>query len=234
MTNYTICVPDIGGAEGAEVVELLVGVGDQIEVEQSLIVLESDKASMEIPASHAGIVSELKIAVGDELSEGDAILVIELADGEAAGAVQEETPSATAEESAVVAVDNAVVNDQPADASGSDEVREVVIAVPDIGTDGDVEVVEIPVAVGDVLEEGDSIVVLESDKASMEVPSTTGGEVLALLVEEGALVKEGSSLLRMRTSGSAESAGAASEAPAPRSEERRVGKECRSRWSPYH
>jgi pyruvate dehydrogenase E2 component (dihydrolipoamide acetyltransferase) len=215
VTNYTICVPDIGGAEGAEVVELLVGVGDQIEVEQSLIVLESDKASMEIPASHAGIVSELKIAVGDELSEGDAILVIELADGEAAGAVQEETPSATAEESAVVAVDNAVVNDQPADASGSDEVREVVIAVPDIGTDGDVEVVEIPVAVGDVLEEGDSIVVLESDKASMEVPSTTGGEVLALLVEEGALVKEGSSLLRMRTSGSVESAGAASEAPAP-------------------
>ena len=160
MANYTICVPDIGGAEGAEVVELLVGVGDKIEVEQSLIVLESDKASMEIPASHAVIVSELKIAVGDELSEGDAILVIELADGEAAGAVQEETPSATAEESAVVAVDNDVVNDQPADASGRDEVREVVIAVPDIGTDGDVEVVEIPVAVGDVLEECDSIVVL--------------------------------------------------------------------------
>ena len=95
MANYTICVPDIGGAEGAEVVELLVGVGDHIEVEQSLIVLESDKASMEIPASHAGIVSELKMAVGDELSEGDAILVIELADGEAAGTLQEETLSAT-------------------------------------------------------------------------------------------------------------------------------------------
>jgi pyruvate dehydrogenase E2 component (dihydrolipoamide acetyltransferase) len=215
VANYTICVPDIGGAEGAEVVELLVGVGDQIEVEQSLIVLESDKASMEIPASHAGIVSELKMALGDELSEGDAILVIELADGEAVATVQEETPSVTAEESAVVAVDNAAVNDQPADTSGSDEVREIVIAVPDIGTDGDVEVVEIPVAVGDVLEEGDSIVVLESDKASMEVPSTTGGEVLALLVEEGALVKEGSSLVRIRTSGSVEAAGAASEAPVP-------------------
>ena len=85
-------------------------------------------------------------------------MVIELADGEAVATVQEETPSVTVEESAVVAVDNAAVNDQPADTSGSDEVREIVIAVPDIGTDGDVEVVEIPVAVGDVLEEGDSIV----------------------------------------------------------------------------
>ena len=82
MANYTICVPDIGGAEGAEVVELLVAVGDQIELEQSLIVLESDKASMEIPASHAGVITELKIAVGDELSEGDAILILELADAD--------------------------------------------------------------------------------------------------------------------------------------------------------
>ena len=78
MTNQTIYVPDIGGAEGAEVVELLVSVGDSVDVEQSLIVLESDKASMEIPASHAGVVVELKMAVGDQLAEGDAILVVEV------------------------------------------------------------------------------------------------------------------------------------------------------------
>ena len=78
MTNQTIYVPDIGGAEGAEVVELLVSVGDSVDAEQSLIVLESDKASMEIPASHAGVVVELKMAVGDQLAEGDAILVVEV------------------------------------------------------------------------------------------------------------------------------------------------------------
>ena len=88
MTHQTIVVPDIGGAEGAEVVELLVAVGDAIELEQSLIVLESDKASMEIPASHAGVVVELKMAVGDQLSEGDAILVLDTsaADGDNAEA----------------------------------------------------------------------------------------------------------------------------------------------------
>ena len=78
MVSHTIVVPDIGGAEGAEVVELLVAVGDAIELEQSLIVLESDKASMEIPASHAGVVAELKVAVGDQISEGDAVLILEI------------------------------------------------------------------------------------------------------------------------------------------------------------
>ena len=95
MTHQTIVVPDIGGAEGAEVVELLVAVGDAIELEQSLIVLESDKASMEIPASHAGVVVELKMAVGDQLSEGDAILVLDTsaADGDNADASQQEALS---------------------------------------------------------------------------------------------------------------------------------------------
>ncbi|MEC7095011.1 MAG: biotin/lipoyl-containing protein [Pseudomonadota bacterium] len=95
MTHQTIVVPDIGGAEGAEVVELLVAVGDAIELEQSLIVLESDKASMEIPASHAGVVVELKMAVGDQLSEGDAILVLDTsaADGDNAEASHEEALS---------------------------------------------------------------------------------------------------------------------------------------------
>lgn len=95
MTRQTIVVPDIGGAEGAEVVELLVAVGDAIELEQSLIVLESDKASMEIPASHAGVVVELKMAVGDQLSEGDAILVLDTsaADGDNAEASHQEALS---------------------------------------------------------------------------------------------------------------------------------------------
>ena len=201
MTNQTIYVPDIGGAEGAEVVELLVSVGDSVDVEQSLIVLESDKASMEIPASHAGVVVELKMAVGDQLAEGDAILVVEVL-----GETEVENKSVVASNDAPVP-DETLVPTEPVVAvssetkmtSDSEEaVSDVVIDVPDIGTDGDVEVVEICVAVGDLLQEGDSIVVLESDKASMEVPAPTAGEVTELLVAEGANVSKGSQLIKLR------------------------------------
>lgn len=201
MTNQTIYVPDIGGAEGAEVVELLVSVGDSVDVEQSLIVLESDKASMEIPASHAGVVVELKMAVGDQLAEGDAILVVEVL-----GETEVENKSVVASSDAP-APDETLVPTEPVVAVSSETkmtsdseqaVSDVVIDVPDIGTDGDVEVVEICVAVGDVLQEGDSIVVLESDKASMEVPAPTAGEVTELLVAEGANVSKGSELIKLR------------------------------------
>jgi pyruvate dehydrogenase E2 component (dihydrolipoamide acetyltransferase) len=194
-------VPDIGGAEGAEVVELLVSVGDSVDVEQSLIVLESDKASMEIPASHAGVVVELKMAVGDQLAEGDAILVVEVL-----GETEVENKSVVASNDAPVP-DETLVPTEPVVAASSETkmtsdseqaVSDVVIDVPDIGTDGDVEVVEICVAVGDLLQEGDSIVVLESDKASMEVPAPTAGEVTELLVAEGANVSKGSQLVKLR------------------------------------
>ncbi|MDA0893247.1 MAG: dihydrolipoyllysine-residue acetyltransferase [Proteobacteria bacterium] len=201
MTNQTIYVPDIGGAEGAEVVELLVSVGDSVDAEQSLIVLESDKASMEIPASHAGVVVELKMAVGDQLAEGDAILVVEVL-----GETEVENKSVGASNVAP-APDETLVPTEPVVAVSSETkktsdyeevVSDVVIDVPDIGTDGDVEVVEICVAVGDLLQEGDSIVVLESDKASMEVPAPTAGEVTELLVAEGANVSKGSELIKLR------------------------------------
>ncbi|MBL6824079.1 MAG: dihydrolipoyllysine-residue acetyltransferase [Luminiphilus sp.] len=202
MTNQTIYVPDIGGAEGAEVVELLVSVGDSVDVEQSLIVLESDKASMEIPASHAGVVVELKMAVGDQLAEGDAILVVEVL-----GETEVENKSVVASSDAPAPDETLVPPTEPVVAVSSETkmtsdseqaVSDVVIDVPDIGTDGDVEVVEICVAVGDVLQEGDSIVVLESDKASMEVPAPTAGEVTELLMAEGANVSKGSQLIKLR------------------------------------
>ncbi len=214
MTNYTICVPDIGGAEGAEVVELLVAVGDRIALEQSLIVLESDKASMEIPASHSGIIKELKVAVGDALSEGDAILILELDDADISAETQPDT-SASISEAVETATGAAIVDEPPvATSTPAFEAVELTVAVPDIGSDGDVEIVEIPIAVGDVLEEGDSLVVLESDKASMEVPATAAGEVLELLVKVGDMVKEGSPLVRMRSS-SKQASATDSEAPTP-------------------
>ena len=227
MTHQTIVVPDIGGAEGAEVVELLVAVGDAIELEQSLIVLESDKASMEIPASHAGVVVELKMAVGDQLSEGDAILTLDTsaADNDGAEVSHQEAPgndensaSTDADVASSQRVDERTEKGVDAAASqegGSQAVSEQIVEVPDIGTDGDVEVVELCVSVGDVIDEGDSVVVLESDKASMEVPSPAAGEVLELLIAEGASVTQGAALIKLSVKGVSSTAPAVTEAATP-------------------
>ncbi len=226
MTHQTIVVPDIGGAEGAEVVELLVAVGDAIELEQSLIVLESDKASMEIPASHAGVVVELKMAVGDQLSEGDAILTLDTSVADSDGAETSHQEASSTDQSAT-STDAELASSQSADegnvgvatadpeASASQAVSEQIVEVPDIGTDGDVEVVELCVSVGDMIGEGDSVVVLESDKASMEVPSPAEGEVVELLIAEGASVTQGAALIKLSVKGGSLPAEAATSDAAP-------------------
>lgn len=193
MAKQQVSVPDIGGAEGAEVIELLVAVGDEVELEQSLIVLESDKASMEIPSTAAGTVVELLVSEGQELSEGAPIVVIE-------SAVETEQPAspaieeASAEEQPEAKLDNAAV--EPA--SKPVELQERTVEVPDIGSDDPVELIEISVAVGEQVAEGDSLVALESDKASMEVPAPFAGEVLKILVAEGDSVKQGDDLMVLR------------------------------------
>lgn len=195
MAKQQVTVPDIGGAEGAEVIELLVAVGDEVALDQSLIVLESDKASMEIPSTVTGTVVELLVAVGEQLAEGSPVVVIDVA-GEAAVAVEQ----ATAEESVVAAVPVEVV-------SAAGGMVEQTVTVPDIGSDDAVDLIEITVKVGDSVAEGDSLVALESDKASMEVPAPFAGEVLEILVKEGSAVKHGDDLMVLKT--------AASGAPAP-------------------
>ena len=227
MTHQTIVVPDIGGAEGAEVVELLVAVGDAIELEQSLIVLESDKASMEIPASHAGVVVEVKTAVGDQRSKGDAVLTLDTpaAANDGAEVSHQEAPgnneNSTSRDADVASsqrVDERTEKGVDAAASeegGSQAVSEQIVEVPDIGTDGDVEVVELCVSVGDVIDEGDSVVVLESDKASMEVPSPAAGEVLELLIAEGASVTQGAALIKLSVKGVSSTAPAVTGAATP-------------------
>ncbi|GAB3281492.1 dihydrolipoyllysine-residue acetyltransferase [Parahaliea aestuarii] len=221
MAKQQVNVPDIGGAEGAEVIELLVAVGDTVEVEQSLIVLESDKASMEIPSSHAGTVVELLVSVGDELAEGSAILVLDSegdddGDSEAAESSGDDSgaepePAGDSEEDTEEAEPEAA-GEEPAAATS--ETREIVVSVPDIGTDDAVDLIEISVAVGDTVAEGDSLVVLESDKASMEVPSTDAGEVLEILVKEGDSVRQGDDLVKLKASGNAAKAEPADK-PAP-------------------
>ncbi|WP_440871799.1 pyruvate dehydrogenase complex dihydrolipoyllysine-residue acetyltransferase [Vibrio diabolicus] len=190
-----INVPDIG-ADEVEVTEILVSVGDKVEEEQSLITVEGDKASMEVPASQAGIVKEIKVAEGDKVSTGSLIMIFE-AEGAADAA------SAPAAEAAPAAA--------PAPAAAA-ELKEV--HVPDIGGD-EVEVTEIMVAVGDSIEEEQSLLTVEGDKASMEVPAPFAGTLKEIKVAAGDKVSTGSLIMVFETAGSgAPAAPAAVEAPA--------------------
>jgi pyruvate dehydrogenase E2 component (dihydrolipoamide acetyltransferase) len=201
MSKINLVVPDIGGAEGAEVVEVLVAVGDRIEKEQSLIVLESDKASLEIPATEAGVIAELRVAVGDALSEGDVILVVVASDEENVAAVETVSSADTASE-ASPEDDQDQTQQQNVSASRADGTRHtestsMTIAIPDIGTDGAVELIEWCIEVGDAIDEGDSLVVLESDKASMEVPAPASGVLTEKLVTAGSEVSQGTPIAVM-------------------------------------
>ncbi|NPE68223.1 pyruvate dehydrogenase complex dihydrolipoyllysine-residue acetyltransferase, partial [Dickeya dadantii] len=166
-----INVPDIG-ADEVEVTEVLVKVGDKVEAEQSLITVEGDKASMEVPSPQAGVVKEIKVAVGDKVATGKLIMVFE-AEGAAAAAP---APTAAAPTPAAA----------PAAASAVKEV-----AVPDIGGD-EVEVTEVMVKVGDSVSAEQSLITVEGDKASMEVPAPFAGVVKEIKINTGDKVKTGS------------------------------------------
>ena len=194
MAKQQVTVPDIGGAEGAEVIELLVAEGDVVQLDQGLIVLESDKASMEIPSTVAGTVVELLVTEGQELAEGAPVAVIEVAAGEESAATGEDT-AVTEEPPAPPAAAAAESAEPLQQATGAAQSQALTVSVPDIGTEDAVELIEICVQVGEAVAEGDSLVVLESDKASMEVPAPFAGEVQQLLVEEGGSVSQGDPLM---------------------------------------
>ena len=191
MAIETINIPDIGGAEGVDVIEICVAVGDTIEAESDLLVLESDKASMDIPAPKGGVIKAILVKVGDKVSEGTPMFELETDTAEAP-APAADAPSA-----------------EPAAAAS-----ELAVAVPDIGGAEGVDVIEICVAVGDTIAEGDSIVVLESDKASMDIPSPASGTVLSISLKEGDKASEGTAVLVLATAGGA-SAPAEAESSAP-------------------
>ncbi|AXY00362.1 pyruvate dehydrogenase complex dihydrolipoyllysine-residue acetyltransferase [Vibrio alfacsensis] len=189
-----INVPDIG-ADEVEVTEILVSVGDKVEEEQSLITVEGDKASMEVPASQAGIVKEIKVAEGDSVSTGSLIMIFE-AEGAADAA-----PAPAAEAAPAAA---------PAPAAAAAELKEV--HVPDIGGD-EVEVTEIMVKVGDAVEEEQSLLTVEGDKASMEVPAPFAGTVKEIKIAEGDSVTTGSLVMVFEVAGTPV-AGSGAAAPA--------------------
>jgi len=167
MALVEVKVPDIGDFKEVGVIELLVKPGDTVKAEQSLITVESDKASMEIPSSHAGVVKELKVALGDKVSEGSVVLMLEVAG----------------------------VSPSPLPSPVKGEGAPVEVFVPDIGDFKDVAVIEILVKVGDTVKAEQSLITVESDKASMEIPSAAAGVVKELKVALGDKVSQGSLVL---------------------------------------
>ncbi|WP_275630268.1 dihydrolipoyllysine-residue acetyltransferase [Pseudomonas sp. 273] len=202
-----IRVPDIGNGQG-EVIELLVKVGDKVEAEQSLLTLESDKASMEIPSPKAGVVKSIKVKVGDTLKEGDEILELE-AEGAAAEAPGAEAPTPAAEAPEAAPAEAPAPAPAPRASGGGVQT----VRVPDIGN-GQGEIIELMVKVGERIEADQSLLTLESDKASMEIPSPAAGVVKALKVKLGDTLKEGDEILELEAEGEAAPA-AASAAAAP-------------------
>ncbi|MEM0952953.1 MAG: dihydrolipoyllysine-residue acetyltransferase [Pseudomonadota bacterium] len=196
MARHTLTVPDIGGAEDAEVIEVMVSAGDAVALEQGLIVLESDKASMEVPAEVAGTVVEVLVKEGDALKEGDGIVVVEAkVEAEVEAETDNASAASTAEarpEPAEKPAPEATPQQTPAPSpDAGPAASEQDVFVPDIGTDEAVEVIEINVAVGDSVQEGDTLIVLESDKASMELPAPFSGELRSLAVKEGDEIRQG-------------------------------------------
>ncbi|EMR8775947.1 dihydrolipoyllysine-residue acetyltransferase [Neisseria gonorrhoeae] len=196
MSIVEIKVPDIGGHENVDIIAVEVKAGDTIAVDDTLITLETDKATMDVPADAAGVVKEVKVKVGDKISEGGVILTVETG-----AAAAEAAPAAAAEA-------------QPAPAAAGGAT--VQVAVPDIGGHTDVDVIAVEIKVGDTVAEDDTLITLETDKATMDVPCTAAGVVKAVFLEVGDKVSEGSAIIEVETAGSAAAAPApAAQAAAP-------------------
>ena len=193
MSNE-IRVPDIGDFDAVDVIEVLIKAGDSVENGQSVIVLESDKASMEVPADSAGTIASVAIKVGDKVKQGDLIATLS---GAAAAPAAAPAPAAEAPKAAPAA---------PVAAAAQTDIR-----VPDIGDFDAVDVIEVLIKAGDSVENGQSVIVLESDKASMEVPAEAAGTVASVAIKVGDKVKQGDLIATL-------SGAAAAAAPAPAAE----------------
>lgn len=219
MSNtIEISVPDIGDFDEVEVIEVLIAAGDTVQAEQSLITVESDKASMEIPSSHSGVVESVLVKTGDKVKQGSVIVKLKAEQAE-----EEKNPPAAAEQGAASEADESASNagaseqqaqDKPGSPSAQGAASTVTVSVPDIGDATDVQVIEIMVAVGDTVEAEQSLITVESDKASMEVPSSHAGVVKAIKVKLGDKVNQGSDIVELDVQGEG-APKAESQPPAP-------------------
>ncbi|AZM95478.1 dihydrolipoyllysine-residue acetyltransferase [Vreelandella venusta] len=203
MSSEIIKVPDIGGDTDVEIIEIAVSEGDVIEAEDTLITLESDKASMDVPAPKGGKVLKVLVKEGDSVSEGDDIVELEVEGGTDGG---EETPAPASDSQpndAPAKQAKPTQEDAPAPAAkkASGGKQTVDIKVPDLGGSDSVEIIEVAVSAGDEVNAEDTLITLESDKASMDVPSPHAGKIVALTVKEGDSVSEGDVIGQMEIAG---------------------------------
>jgi pyruvate dehydrogenase E2 component (dihydrolipoamide acetyltransferase) len=209
MATIEVKVPDIGDFKDVPIIEILVKAGDSVKAEDSLVTLESDKATMDVPAPSAGVVKELRAKVGDKVSEGSVLLTLE--GGGAATAPAKAAPaSAPAPAPGKAAAAPAPAPAPPAAQRGGGTIE---VKVPDIGDFKDVPVIEVFVKAGDTVKAEDPLVTLESDKATMDVPAPAAGTVKALKVKLGDKLSEGSVILTLDSSAAASAPAAAAAAP---------------------
>ncbi|MDC3249138.1 biotin/lipoyl-binding protein, partial [Porticoccaceae bacterium] len=202
MAVEIVTVPDLGGAETVDVIELSIAQGDAVALEDSLLVLESDKATMDVPSPFAGTLVKFLVADGDTVKVGDPIAEIEVAGQQTEASAQ---PAKAAADTAT-----AVIEEQPepvkqpeaatVSAEQAGGLAEQLILVPDIGSEDQIDVIEISVAIGDQVEEGDTLLVLESDKATMDVPSSHSGTVIKIIAAEGDKLTTGSEVAVLQVS----------------------------------
>lgn len=220
MALIEVKVPDIGDFKEVEVIEVLVKQGDSISKEQSLLTVESDKASMEIPSSASGIVKDLRVKLGDKVSEGTLILLAEAADPQTSNipskdiSPNSEAPVGTKmleEAQKTSALPEKSNSDSKPSSVSLESQAEQTVFVPDIGDFQEVEVIEVMVKPGDTIKAEQSLITVESDKASMEIPSCAAGVVKSVLVKLGDKVSMGTPLITLATASSP----AASKAPSP-------------------
>ncbi len=187
MAKIDLIVPDIGNFDDVDVIEIPIKVGDSVEIDQTLLTLESDKASMDLPAEHAGVITEILVKVGDTLKEGDLYARMDTA---AVTASEADSVESVAEESEVKAA-----------ASGSvEELR-----VPDIGNFDEVDVIEVAIKPGDLVEVDQTLATLESDKASMDIPAEKAGTIVDVMIKEGDSLKEGDLVATIEVAGTVKS-----------------------------
>ncbi|BCO20091.1 acetyltransferase component of pyruvate dehydrogenase complex [Alteromonas sp. KC3] len=203
-----VAVPDIGSDDEVDVIDVLVSVGDTIEKEDGLITLETDKATMDVPSTHAGTVKEVFISTGDKVKEGTVVIKLEVAGSGSSSAESSEASAPAQQESTEQA-------SAPAAASASETIE---VAVPDIGEDGEVDVIDVLVSVGDTVEKEDGLITLETDKATMDVPSTHAGTIKEVFIKTGDKVKQGTLVVKLETSGGSSSSAAEKPAEAPKQE----------------